>query len=119
MLAIAADVTDPSVPTELVEATADRYGGLDILVANAGGPPPGGSLDVSDEALAAAVNANMLTSIRLVKAAIPYMRATGWGRICLITSSTIKARILSMAGLYGEVESEATRKSFRARAVVI
>ena len=90
VLAIAADVTDPAVPTELVEATADRYGGLDILVANAGGPAPGGSLGVDDDALTAAVNANMLTSIRLVQAALPYMRATGWGRVCLITSSTIK-----------------------------
>ena len=90
VLAIPADVTDPAVPAELVAAHADRYGGLDILVANAGGPAPGGSLGVDDDALTAAVNANMLTSIRLVQAALPYMRATGWGRVCLITSSTIK-----------------------------
>ena len=47
-------------------------------------------LQPADKLFEAAVNANMLTSIRLVKAAIPYMRATGWGRICLITSSTNK-----------------------------
>src|SRR5438132_15109 len=97
VLAVAADVTDPAVPAELVEATADRYGGLDILVANAGGPPPGRALDLDDSAIAGAVNANMLTSMRLVKAAVPYMRAAGWGRVCLITSYSIKQPIPTLS----------------------
>ena len=59
---------------------------LDILVANAGGPPPARALDVEDDAMLAAVNANLLTSIRLVQAAVPHMRSAGGGRICLITS---------------------------------
>ena len=61
-----------------------------MLVANAGGPPPGRALDLDDSAIASAINANMLTSIRLVRAAVPYMRSAGWGRICLITSHSIK-----------------------------
>src|SRR3954451_3419568 len=59
VLAIPADVTDPAAPAELVAAHVDRYGGLDILVPNAGGPPPGRSLDLDDEAILGAVNNNL------------------------------------------------------------
>jgi len=86
----AGDVTDPGEPARLVAATVERFGGLDILVANAGGPPPGRALDLSDEALDAALNANLMTSVRLVREAVPHMRAAGWGRICCITSYTVK-----------------------------
>jgi len=86
----AGDVTDPGEPARLVAATVERFGRLDILVANAGGPPPGRALDLTDEAIAAALNANLTTSIRLVREAVPHMRAAGWGRICCITSYTVK-----------------------------
>lgn len=97
VLAIAADVTDPTAPARLVAAAVERFGGLDIVVANAGGPPPGRSLDLTDEQIAAAVNANLTTSVRLVREAVPHMRAAGWGRICLITSSSIKQPIPNLA----------------------
>src|SRR3954452_8762793 len=90
VLAVAADVNDPGVPQQLVDAAVERFGSLDILVGNAGGPPPMRALDVDDAALEKALNANLLTSIRLVKSAIPHMRSAGWGRICLITSYFIK-----------------------------
>jgi 3-oxoacyl-[acyl-carrier protein] reductase len=90
-------VTDPDAPQRLVDATVERFGRLDILVANAGGPPPGRALDVDDENLAAAVNANLATSIRLVKAALPHMREHGWGRICLIASASVKQPIPNLA----------------------
>lgn len=89
VLAIQADVTDPGWPTRLVDMTVDFHGSLDILVANAGGPPPGGSLEIGDEAILEAVNANLLTSVRLVRAAIPRMEASRWGRICLVTSYSV------------------------------
>lgn len=90
VLAVAADVTDPDAPSRLVDATVERFGRLDVVVPNAGGPPPGRALDVDDEQLVAALNANLLTSIRLVRAAVPHLRAGGWGRICLITSYFVK-----------------------------
>jgi 3-oxoacyl-[acyl-carrier protein] reductase len=96
-LAVAADVTDPAAPGRLVAAAVDRFGGLDVLVANAGGPPPARALEVDDEALLAALQANLLTSIRLVQAALPPMRAAGWGRICLITSKAVKEPIPTLA----------------------
>jgi 3-oxoacyl-[acyl-carrier protein] reductase len=96
-LAVEADVTDPEAPRRLVGATLDRFGALDILVANAGGPPKARSLDVTDEGLAAALNANLMTSIRLVREAVPYMRAAGWGRIVLITSNAVQQPIPDLA----------------------
>jgi 3-oxoacyl-[acyl-carrier protein] reductase len=96
-LALPADVTDPAAPQRLVDAAVDRFGGLHVLVANAGGPPPAGALEVDDDALLAALQANLLTSIRLVRAALPPMRAAGWGRICLITSKSVKEPIPTLA----------------------
>jgi 3-oxoacyl-[acyl-carrier protein] reductase len=97
VLAIISDVTQPGEPERLVAATVERFGSLDILVANAGGPPPMRALDVDDAAVAAAVNANLTTSIRLIQASLPHMRAQQWGRICCITSSTIKQPIPTLA----------------------
>jgi 3-oxoacyl-[acyl-carrier protein] reductase len=114
VLALPADVTEPEAPARLVEATVDRFGALDILVANAGGPPAARALEVDDESLMTAVNANMLTSIRLVRSVVPHMRAAGWGRICLITSITVKQPIPNLsssntarAGLWGWAKTAA------------
>ncbi|HUQ38905.1 MAG TPA: SDR family oxidoreductase [Acidimicrobiales bacterium] len=97
VLAIARDITDPDAPADLVAAAVEKFGRLDIVVPNAGGPPPGRALDVDEDAIARAINANMTTSIRLVQAAVPHMRAGGWGRICLITSSSVKQPIGSLS----------------------
>jgi 3-oxoacyl-[acyl-carrier protein] reductase len=95
VLALPADVTDPQSPERLVDATIERFGALHVLVANAGGPPKARALEVDDDGMQAAVNANLLTSIRLVQRAVPHMRAVGWGRICLITSYAVKQPIPS------------------------
>ena len=84
-----ADVTEPSTPGLLVATALERYGRLDIVVPNAGGPPPGRALDFDDEAISRAIGANLLTSVRLVRAAMPHLVEAGWGRICCITSATI------------------------------
>ena len=96
-VALALDVTDPAVPSRLVDAAIKHFGRLDVLVANAGGPPPARALDVEDDALLAALNANLTTSVRLVRAAVPHMQRSGWGRICLLTSSSIKQPIPTLA----------------------
>ncbi len=97
VLALVEDVTDPEAPQRLVQATVERFGHLDVLVANAGGPPPGRALEVDDDAFWAALEANLLTSVRLAREALPHMRAQGWGRICLITSSAVKQPIPGLA----------------------
>jgi 3-oxoacyl-[acyl-carrier protein] reductase len=96
-LAVPADVTDPGTPARLVAAAVERFGGLHVLVGNAGGPPPARALEVTDDALLAAIDANLLTSIRLVRAAVPHMRDAGWGRICLIASISVKQPIPTLA----------------------
>jgi len=97
VVAVAADVTEPDVPRQLVAAAVDHFGGLDILVANAGGPPPARAMEVTDDQLLAALNANLLTSVRLVEEAVPHMRATGSGRICCITPYSVKQPIPTLA----------------------
>ncbi len=95
--AVVADVTDPAVPARLVEETVGRFGGLDVLVANAGGPPLGRALEVDDAALEAAIGANLLTSVRLARAAAAPLRAREWGRICFITSYSVKQPVPTLA----------------------
>jgi 3-oxoacyl-[acyl-carrier protein] reductase len=114
VLALPDDVTDPESPRRLVGATLERFGALHVLVANAGGPPKGQAIDVDDAMLMAAIEANLLTSVRLVREALPYMRVAGWGRICLITSSAVKQPIPNLAtsntaraGLWGWAKTAA------------
>jgi len=89
VLGIVADITDPEIPERLVTATVERFGRIDILVANAGGPPPGRALEVEDDAIRVAVEANLLSAVRLTRAAVPHMRTEKWGRICCISSYSI------------------------------
>lgn len=89
VVSLCADVTDEATPERLVSLALEQYGRLDVVVANAGGPPPARALDVDDEAILAAVQANLLTSVRLVRACLPHIREAAWGRICCIASSTI------------------------------
>jgi 3-oxoacyl-[acyl-carrier protein] reductase len=90
VLAVTSDVTDPAAPADLVERTLERFASLDILVANAGGPPAGRALEVDDDTLRAAFEANMLTTVRLVREAVPHMRSSGWGRVCAIASFYVR-----------------------------
>jgi 3-oxoacyl-[acyl-carrier protein] reductase len=91
------DVTEPEAPQRLVDLAVERFGSLDIVVANAGGPPPGRALDLDDAAIIAALNANLLTSVRLVRSAVPVMAEHGWGRICCITSYSVVQPIPTLA----------------------
>jgi 3-oxoacyl-[acyl-carrier protein] reductase len=94
---VVGDIADPAVPARLVDATVERFGGIDILVANAGGPPPGRALEVTEENLVAALNATLLSAIRLVDRAVPVMREGGWGRICCIASYSVVQPIPTLA----------------------
>jgi 3-oxoacyl-[acyl-carrier protein] reductase len=114
VIGVVGDVTRPDVPQKLVDTAVHRFGGLDILVANAGGPPAMRALEVDDASLAAALDANLLTSVRLVQAAVPRMRAAGWGRIVCIASTSVKQPIPNLAlsnaaraGLWGWAKTAA------------
>lgn len=97
VLDLVADVTEASAPGHLVAETVARFGGLDVVVANAGGPPPGRALEIDDDQVRAAVEANLLSSVRLVREAVPHMRAGGWGRICCIASASVVQPVPALA----------------------
>jgi len=97
VLALVEDVTATDAPRRLVEATVDRFGAIDIVVPNAGGPPPTRAMEFDDEQLATALNANLTTSIRLVRESAPHMRPKRWGRVCCITSFSVKQPIPTLA----------------------
>jgi 3-oxoacyl-[acyl-carrier protein] reductase len=90
VLAVEADVIAPDTADRLVGAALERFGRLDVLVANGGGPPKGGPLEVTDDDLEAALQACLLSLVRLARAAVPPMQAGGWGRICLIASNGVQ-----------------------------
>ncbi|HSW20889.1 MAG TPA: SDR family oxidoreductase [Ramlibacter sp.] len=89
VLAVAADITTPEGRAAAFAAHAD----YDIVVTNAGGPPPGDFRDWDREAWIKAIDANMLTPIELIKATVDGMAGRGFGRIVNITSSAVKAPI--------------------------
>jgi len=85
-LAIRGDVTIPHDLERAVETTLAAFGGIDIVVWNAGGPPPGGALDVSPESIEQAVALLDEPGVRLVELCLPYLERSGAGRIVAITS---------------------------------
>lgn len=90
VFAFAADVTNAEQITHLVDETAKAFGGVDILFANASGPPPGPFAQLSDEQWQSAVNLNLMSVVRLCRAVLPHMQAQHWGRIVIDTSFTVK-----------------------------
>lgn len=89
VIIVAADITTAEGRAEVLAAAPK----VDILINNAGGPPPGNYLEWGIEDWMKALNNNMLTAIELIKAVAPQMQAQGFGRIVNITSSAVKAPI--------------------------
>ena len=78
------------------KATEDRFGGIDILFANAGGPPAGAALSFDDAAWQGAVELLLFSTLRMVRAAVPSMEARGGGAILVSTSSSVKEPIQNL-----------------------
>lgn len=87
---VAADVATAAGAAALVAEAARLTGGADILVTNAGGPPPGGFDELRDEDFLAGFELNFLSTVRMIRAVLPCMRARGWGRIVNLQSTAIK-----------------------------
>lgn len=110
VVTIVADITTEVGQQAVLAEAAD----VDILITNAGGPPPGMWTDWSRNDFIAALDANMLTPIALMKALLPNMIAKGWGRVVNITSVSVKSPVAVLglsnsarAGLTGYVAGTA------------
>lgn len=82
---------------DLLATTTRYYGAPDILVINAGGPPPGPAAAISDDAWAKAFELTLMSAVRLSRAVIPAMQAAGWGRIINITSLSVRQPVKNLA----------------------
>jgi 3-oxoacyl-[acyl-carrier protein] reductase len=96
-LAVRGDLTVPNDLARLVETTVDAFGGIDVLVNNGGGPPAGPAAGVTDEAIEGAVELLLLSAIRLTTRCLPYLAASGRGRIVNIESSSVRSPIDGLA----------------------
>jgi 3-oxoacyl-[acyl-carrier protein] reductase len=119
---VAGDITTPAGRAAALEACPQ----VDILVNNAGGPPPGDFRDWTHEAWLAALEANMLTPIELMKATVDAMAGRGFGRVVNITSAAVKAPIDILglsngarSGLTGFVAGLARQQRLAGRNVTI
>ncbi len=108
VLASAADVTSKEQIDQVIEATVRMFGGIDILISNAGGPPFGFFEDFESPEWQSALELNLLSGIYLAKKTVPLMKKQNWGRIVNITSIAVKQPIdglilsnTSRAGLVG------------------
>jgi 3-oxoacyl-[acyl-carrier protein] reductase len=87
------DVSDPQVPSGLVGEAASAFGGLDILVTNAGGPPAGAFESLDEAAWQKAIDLSLMSHVRLIQAALPYLRLSKAASVLTITSYSVKQPI--------------------------
>ncbi len=89
---IAADLSDPASIDSMLNDSVEHLGApIDILVANAGGPPRGNFATTTLDAYPDALQLNMLSTIAMCKGLIPGMQERGWGRVVAITSATVRS----------------------------
>ncbi|HTF07054.1 MAG TPA: SDR family oxidoreductase [Asanoa sp.] len=87
---IVADILEPASAEKTLAEVYARFGAVDVLVQNAGGPPPGRILDVDDAAWQAAFDLLLLGPLRLARQALPAMAERGFGRMVFVTSTAVR-----------------------------
>ena len=98
-LAVPADLSTADAIARWTAATTDRFGGVDLLFANTGGPPAGTALSFDDQGWQSAFELLLLSVVRTVRLVVPAMRARGGGAILVGTSSTVKEPFPNLAEL--------------------
>ena len=88
--AFAGDVSDPAVPERIVKQAAEALEGMDLLVTNAGGPPSGAFESFDEATWEKAVNLSFLSHVRLIRAALPYLKKSKAASVLTMTSYTVK-----------------------------
>lgn len=90
VLAVPADASKLEDIARVVGQVKEKWGGVDVLVANVGGPPPGPFDQMTDEQWKAAFEQVHLSTVRFIRAVLPDMKRKKWGRILAIQSSSVK-----------------------------
>jgi 3-oxoacyl-[acyl-carrier protein] reductase len=110
--AIGLDLATPDGPAQAVKAAVDTLGGLDALLVNMGGPPPGRFEDLDDAAWQKALDMTLWSTLHLLRAALPHLAKSEHGAICVILSSSVREPIAALTtsnllrpGLAGLVKS--------------
>lgn len=96
VLSVPGDVSDPSIPSKLIQSTVDTYGSLDLLVTNAGGPPPGRFETMDDPAWYKAIELSFMSHVRLIRSALPIMIKSKYASVLTITSLSVKQPITNL-----------------------
>ncbi len=106
------DMSEAEAAARFVDQTADHFGRLDIVVANAGGPPSGPFVAMTDDQWALAVEQNLMSTVRLFRAAIPHVEKSDQGRLVAITSISAKQPLVNLvlsnatrAGVHGMIKT--------------
>jgi 3-oxoacyl-[acyl-carrier protein] reductase len=94
---LASDVSKAGEPEALVAAAVTRLGGLDVLVVNAGGPPPGTFQSTPLEMWDVAFQLTLMSAVRLIRAGLPHLKRSSQGRIVCITSVSVRQPIPNIA----------------------
>jgi 3-oxoacyl-[acyl-carrier protein] reductase len=96
VLAMVADMAKPDDIKKFVNKGAEHFGRLDIIVNNAGGPPPGEFMKFTDDDWSNAYNLSFMSTMRMTREAVPHMRRVGGGRVINITSYSVKEPITGL-----------------------
>lgn len=96
VLATAVDVSSAAAIEDWTARTIERFGGIDLLFTNSGGPPAGEALAFDDAAWQDSINLLLFSTLRMVRAAVPSMKARGGGAILMSTSSSVKEPIANL-----------------------
>jgi 3-oxoacyl-[acyl-carrier protein] reductase len=87
------DITDPATPDALIQQASQVFGGLDILITNAGGPPPGRFDGFDDQTWQNAIELSLMSHVRLIRAALPWLRKSPAASVLAVTSYSVKQPI--------------------------
>jgi 3-oxoacyl-[acyl-carrier protein] reductase len=96
VLSMAVDVRDKAAIDRWITNTAEKFGGIDVLMTNSGGPPAGAAVAFDDQAWHDAAELLLFSTIRMVRAAVPYIEKRGGGAILVSTSSSVKEPIQNL-----------------------
>ncbi len=127
-LGVVADVTVPKDIDHFFERVIEEHGGLDVLVTNAGGPPSGGFEDVDDSDWLLTFDLNLMSTVRLIRAAVPHLRVSPVPAVLTISSVAVKQPIEKLvlsntlrpavAGLTKDLALELGRDGIRVNSIL-